>query len=444
MQFETLSLSEPILRAVRGAGYETTTPIQSQAIPPALEGRDVLGCAQTGTGKTAAFSLPILQRLAEPGTGRRPIRALVVTPTRELAAQVGDSMRTYGQHLPLRGTVIFGGVSQARQVEALRRGVDILVATPGRLLDLIDQGHVKLDKVEVLVLDEADRMLDMGFLPDVKRILARVPKQRQTLFFSATMPGEIRALANSMLVDPVQVSVAPPATTAERVSQRVYLVQRPDKQSLLVHLLDSHPEMDKVLVFTRTKHGADRVAKRLAKARISAQAIHGGKSQGQRVRALDQFKRGETRVLVASDIAARGLDIDEVTHVFNFDLPNEPETYVHRIGRTARAGASGIAVSFCADEEREFLRDIERLARIDIPVDGDHPWPAGFVKMPVGEARKAPQPPQPRRNPRGNHQRPRAAAGGARQAPARASGDSKPGDAAQRPGRRYRGRNRPS
>jgi ATP-dependent RNA helicase RhlE len=390
MQFDTLSLSEPILRAVRGAGYESTTPIQSQAIPPALEGRDVLGCAQTGTGKTAAFSLPILQRLGAPATGRRPIRALVVTPTRELAAQVGDSMRTYGEHLPLRGTVIFGGVSQMRQVEALRRGIDILVATPGRLLDLIDQGHVKLDKVEVLVLDEADRMLDMGFLPDVRRIIARVPKQRQTLFFSATMPSEIRALANSMLIDPVEVSVAPPSTTAERVSQRVFMVQRSDKQSLLTHLLDGRSKMDKVLVFSRTKHGADRIAKRLVKSRISAHAIHGGKSQGQRVRALEQFKRGETRVLVASDIAARGLDIDDVSHVVNFDLPNEPETYVHRIGRTARAGASGDAISFCSEEELVFLRDIERLARVDIPVDSDHPYVAAFKKLSAEDPRTAP------------------------------------------------------
>jgi ATP-dependent RNA helicase RhlE len=380
MQFDQLSLSEPILRAVRAAGYETTTPIQAQAIPSALAGRDVLGCAQTGTGKTAAFSLPILERLASQRPGGRAIRALVVTPTRELAAQIGESLQTYGKHLSLRGAVIFGGVTQARQVDALRRGVDVLVATPGRLLDLIDQRHVRLDAVEILVLDEADRMLDMGFIRDVRAIVARVPAKRQTLLFSATMPPEIQSLADSMLVDPVKVSVAPQATTAEKVDQHVYMVAREDKQALLTHLLQDRA-MTRTLVFTRTKHGADRVAKRLERSRIPAAAIHGNKSQNARLRALDDFKRGRTRVLIASDLAARGLDIDDVSHVINFDLPNEPETYVHRIGRTARAGASGIALSFCAAEEREYLRDIERIIRAEVPIVTDHPFDAGHGKL---------------------------------------------------------------
>jgi ATP-dependent RNA helicase RhlE len=391
MQFDQLGLAEPILRAVRAAGYSTPTPIQTQAIPPLLEGRDLLGCAQTGTGKTAAFALPILQRLtsAQPAPQaqgrqqRRPdikIRTLIVAPTRELAAQIGDSFNTYGRYLPLRTAVIFGGVSQVPQVAALRRGIDILVATPGRLLDLMDQGHIHINGIEVLVLDEADRMLDMGFINDIRKIIARVPQERQTLMFSATMPGEIRSLANGLLREPVYVSVAPDAPAAQTVDQRVYLVERDDKLPLLTHLLRDDA-MTRTLVFTRTKHGADRVAKRLVQDGIDAAAIHGNKSQNARLRALDGFKRGQTRVLVASDIASRGLDIDEVSHVINFDVPNEPETYVHRIGRTGRAGASGMALAFCAGEERGFLRSIERLMGVTVPVERDNPFHATFHKM---------------------------------------------------------------
>jgi len=372
--FEELGLAEPLLRAIREQGYHTPTPIQTQAIPPVLAGRDLIGCAQTGTGKTAAFALPLLQTLAAQPRVRTP-RALIVSPTRELAAQIGEDCRAYGRHLALSGTVIFGGVSQEKQVAALRRGVDILVATPGRLLDLLEQGHVRLDAVSILVLDEADRMLDMGFLPDVRRIIRAVPVKRQTLLFSATMPREIADLAARFMVDPVRVAVAPPASAAETVAQKVYLVGRDDKPQLLAHLLGD-PAMARVLVFTRTKHGADRLCKRLERDRIGAAAIHGNKSQNQRTRALEEFRRGEVRVLVASDIAARGLDIDDVTHVVNFDIPNEPETYVHRIGRTGRAGATGEALSLCAPEEGAFLRDIERILGRRVEVVSDHPFPS--------------------------------------------------------------------
>jgi ATP-dependent RNA helicase RhlE len=381
MPFSAFGLSEPVLRALREEGYDRPTPIQTQAIPPVAAGRDVLGCAQTGTGKTAAFALPILHRLsALPlAGGSRPIRVLVLTPTRELAAQVGDSFRAYGRHLPLRTTVIFGGVGQGPQVSDLRRGVDIVVATPGRLLDLKQQGHVRLDQLTTFVLDEADRMLDMGFIHDIRKIVAAVPPKRQTLFFSATMPKEIRGLADSLLHQPVEVAVAAVSSTAETVQQRLYFVARNDKQGLLQHLLQDKA-IAKVLVFTRTKHGADRVAERLEKAGIPAAAIHGNKSQNQRLRAIADFKSGRSRVLVASDIAARGLDIDEITHVVNFELPNEPETYVHRIGRTGRAGASGIAISFCDGEERAFLRDIERIIRKPVPVVAEHPFLPGAAR----------------------------------------------------------------
>ena len=387
MPFSTFGLSEPVLRALREEGYDRPTPIQSQAIPPVVAGRDVLGCAQTGTGKTAAFALPILTRLSAgpAASGGRPIRVLVLTPTRELAAQVADSFRAYGRHLPLRTTVIFGGVGQGPQVSDLKRGVDIVVATPGRLLDLNQQGHVRLDHLTTLILDEADRMLDMGFIHDIRKIVAAVPPKRQTLFFSATMPKEIRSLADSLLRDPVEVSVAPVSSTADNVQQHIYFVSRNDKQGLLQHLLENKA-IAKVLVFTRTKHGADRVVERLHKANVHAAAIHGNKSQNQRTKAISDFKSGRCRVLVASDIAARGLDIDEITHVINFELPNEPETYVHRIGRTGRAGASGIAISFCDGEERAFLRDIERLIRKPVPVVADHPFVAG-------PGRTAPPPP---------------------------------------------------
>jgi ATP-dependent RNA helicase RhlE len=380
MSFDSLGLTEPLLRALREQGYETPTPIQSQTIPAGLEGKDVLGSAQTGTGKTAAFALPILQRLSGGPRSKTP-RALIVSPTRELAVQIGDSFRDYGRHLQLASTTIFGGVNQFSQVGALRRGVDILVATPGRLLDLVNQRHADLRGVEILVLDEADRMLDMGFLPDVRRIIAAIPQRKQTLFFSATMPPEIAGLADSLLSCPVKVSVVPPATTAETVKQTIYLVKKDDKTDLLIHLL-ARPEMARTLVFTRTKHGADKVCVKLGRAGIGAAAIHGNKSQNARQRALEDFRRGAVRVLVASDIAARGLDIDEVTHVVNYDIPNEPETYVHRIGRTGRAGARGEALSFVASEERGFFRSIERLARVEVPVERDHPYAPGFDKMP--------------------------------------------------------------
>ncbi|HEX8684641.1 MAG TPA: DEAD/DEAH box helicase [Ardenticatenaceae bacterium] len=375
MRFDDLNLIDPLLRAVRTEGYEIPTPIQEQAIPHILAGRDVLGCAQTGTGKTAAFALPILQRLssARPGGRARPPRVLVLTPTRELATQIGDSFATYGRHTGLTHTVVFGGVGQSPQVAALRRGVDILVATPGRLLDLMGQGVVTLTALDVFVLDEADRMLDMGFLPDVRRIIKALPSQRQTLFFSATMPRDIEELAQSILTNPVGVAVTPVASTAERIEQSVYFVEKADKRALLAHLL-REPGMKRALVFTRTKHGANRVVKELEKAGIGAEAIHGNKSQGARERALENFKRGTTRVLVATDIAARGIDVEGISHVINYDLPNIAESYVHRIGRTARAGAGGIAISFCDHEERAFLRDIERLIRQPVPVVQEHPY----------------------------------------------------------------------
>jgi ATP-dependent RNA helicase RhlE len=380
MEFATLTLAEPILRALREEGYSVATPIQAKAIPPALEGRDLLGVAQTGTGKTAAFALPILQRLAAkapPAGVRRPIRCLVLTPTRELATQVGDSFRAYGRHLKLTTTVIFGGVGQRPQEDALRRGVDIVVACPGRLLDLRQQGFVKLDQVECFVLDEADRMLDMGFIQPIRQIVADIPRKRQTLFFSATMPKEIRLLADSLLTDPVEVAVAPVSSTADTVAQQLYFVAKSDKQALLEHLLKTTPAISRALVFSRTKHGADRVVRNLEGVGIRAEAIHGNQSQNARTRALENFRKGTSRILVASDIAARGLDIDEITHVINYDLPNEPETYVHRIGRTGRAGASGAAISFCDGEERAYLRDIERIIRKPVPVVADHPFAAG-------------------------------------------------------------------
>ena len=369
MTFDELGLDQKLVQAVKAEGYTTPTPIQVQAIPYVLQGRDVLGCAQTGTGKTAAFALPTLQRLAASTPGGTPkIRCLVVTPTRELATQVGESFETYGRGLDLYVTTIFGGVGQDKQVKELRQGVDILVATPGRLLDLMNQRLVSLQAVEVLVLDEADRMLDMGFIHDVKKILAALPTQRQTLFFSATMPDEIQSLVKSILKNPARVAVAPVSSTAERVEQRVYFVHSGDKRSLLVKLLEE-PSVTRALVFTQMKHVANRVMEHLEKAGVSAAAIHGNKSQSARERALDGFKAGSVRVLVATDVAARGIDVEQISHVINYDLPNVPETYVHRIGRTARAGKSGEAWSFCEDgEERDFLRDIERLTRQKIPV----------------------------------------------------------------------------
>jgi len=376
--FSELQLIDPIRRSLQAESYTTPTPIQAQAIPHLLAGRDLLGCAQTGTGKTAAFALPLLQRLAADNArnGRRAIRALVLAPTRELATQIADSFGTYGRHLNLTHAVIFGGVGQGPQVRALSRGVDIVVATPGRLLDLMGQGHVRFDGLQFLVLDEADRMLDMGFIHDIRRILTKLPVRRQTALFSATMPPEIAALAKSLLSDPVHVSVTPVSSTVELVDQRVLFVERGDKAALLGEVLKD-PAITRVLVFTRTKHGANRVATQLHRSSIAADAIHGNKSQGARERAIEDFRRGRTRVLVATDIAARGIDIDGVSHVINFDLPTPPESYVHRIGRTARAGASGIALSFCAGEERVQLRDIEKLIARRLSVVADHPYASG-------------------------------------------------------------------
>jgi ATP-dependent RNA helicase RhlE len=368
-QFSDFGLATPILEALAGEGYAAPTPIQAQAIPHVLAGRDLQGIAQTGTGKTAAFALPILHRLnaTRRNLERKGCRALVLSPTRELASQIADSFRTYGRRLGLSTTVVFGGVPIRGQMRALERGVDILVATPGRLIDHLEQGSLRLDKVEILVLDEADHMLDMGFIQPIRRIVRTLPVVRQNLFFSATMPKEIETLAAELLRNPMKVSVAPAATTAELVDQRVILVETAQKREVLARIL-ADPGFARTLVFTRTKHGADRVVRHLETAGIDSVAIHGNKSQGQRERALASFRAGTTRVLVATDIAARGIDVDDVTHVINFDLPNVPESYVHRIGRTARAGAAGIAISFCDGEERAYLRDIERLIRRQLPV----------------------------------------------------------------------------
>ena len=377
VSFNNLQLIEPLLKALGNEGYTTPTPIQEQAIPVILQQKDLLGCAQTGTGKTAAFALPMLQLMhqeqQQSKESRRSIKALILTPTRELAIQIEESFAAYGRHLDLRHLVIFGGVSQVNQVNTLRRGVDILVATPGRLLDLMNQNYISLRDIKFFVLDEADRMLDMGFVHDVKKIIAKLPAKRQTLFFSATMPAEIQQLAKVLLSNPVKVEVTPVSSTADTIAQAMYFVDKQNKKSLLLHLLeDGH--IKTALVFARTKHGADKVAKELNRAGVNAEAIHGNKSQNARQAALSNFKTRRTRVLVATDIAARGIDIDELTHVVNFDLPNIPETYVHRIGRTGRAGASGIALSFCDAEEKEFLRDIHKLIAKTIPVVTDHPY----------------------------------------------------------------------
>ncbi len=375
MSFEKLKIIEPILKALKNEGYTQPTPIQEQTIPVILQQRDLFGCAQTGTGKTAAFAIPVLQLLHEQqrGVKQRGIKALVLTPTRELAIQIQESFEAYGKFTGLNQMVIFGGVSQVSQVNALRRGVDILVATPGRLLDLVNQRIVNLNDIRLLVLDEADRMLDMGFVHDVKRIIAKIPTQRQTLFFSATMAPSIRKLADTILVNPVKIEVTPVSTTAETVKQTVCFVEKRNKPSLLLHLL-TNTDIPMALVFTRTKHGADRVVKELNRSGIRAEAIHGNKSQQARQKALHQFRSKQIKVLVATDIAARGIDIDELTHVINYELPNVPETYVHRIGRTGRAGNSGIALSFCDHEEKVFLRDIQKLITNEIKVDQDHPF----------------------------------------------------------------------
>ena len=389
MTFKDLNLIAPILDALETEGYKEPTPIQAQAIPIALAQRDLLGCAQTGTGKTAAFAIPILQNLHQQHAERnhRHIKTLILTPTRELAIQIGESFAAYGRNLKLRHTVIFGGVSQHAQTQALAKGIDILIATPGRLLDLMQQGYINLKDISIFVLDEADRMLDMGFIHDVKRVIAVLPHKRQTLFFSATMPPEIQKLADTILVNPQKVEVTPVSSTAETVQQSVFYVDKGNKKALLLNVLKANPEMTRVLIFTRTKHGADKLAKDLVKSDIGAEAIHGNKSQNARQRALANFKEGRIRALVATDIAARGIDIDSLAYMINYEIPEVPETYVHRIGRTGRAGASGTAISFCDNEEYADFRNIEKLIGMKISVIESHPYP--MTRPPV-----APQTPQ--------------------------------------------------
>jgi ATP-dependent RNA helicase RhlE len=408
MTFLEFGFCPELLRAVATRKYTAPTPIQEKAIPHVMAGRDLLGCAQTGTGKTAAFALPILQRLGQAGRGQerphrgrkgkgrspRPVRALVLTPTRELATQIGESFREYGKYTDLRQTVVYGGVSQGPQERALQGGVDVLVATPGRLLDLMSQGLIKLGAIEIFVLDEADRMLDMGFIHDIRRLIDQLPSRRQSLFFSATIPEAIRRLADSILRDPVRVAVTPQEPAPEAVEHFLYFVEKPDKPALLRHLL-GNPTLRNVLVFTRTRHGADRVARHLAQAKIPAEAIHGDKTQKARERALENFRRGRSRVLVATDIAARGLDIVGLSHVLNYDLPCEPESYVHRTGRTGRAGTSGIALSFCDFGERPFLPSIEQLLRRHLKVVEDHPHRSGL--RPAPPTNLEPKEPKPRR-----------------------------------------------
>ncbi|MFH1532889.1 MAG: DEAD/DEAH box helicase [Pseudomonadota bacterium] len=427
-------------------GYTHPTPIQVRAIPPALAGRDILGAAQTGTGKTAAFALPILQDLVTHpwhGGKRAPIRVLVLTPTRELAAQVCESFNAYGAQTRIRAIVIFGGVGQRPQEVALKQGPEILVATPGRLLDLMQQGFIFLDKVEIFVLDEADRMLDMGFVNDIRKVVAALPKERQSLFFSATMPTDITGLAAAILTDPVRVAVDPPASTVDRVQQGLCFVEKTEKVDLLIHVLAA-PAMTRVLVFSRTKHGADKIVQRLKRAGVNAQAIHGNKSQGARTRALDGFKSGETRVLVATDIAARGIDVDEVSHVVNYDLPHEPEVYVHRIGRTARAGEEGVALSFCMESEREDLAAIERLIGRHLDRIDDHPFrselpaPRMTQLKPQNRSPRQPPPPPGGRRPQGRpggQQRPQGRPGGGQDPQGRPGGEGR--------SRNRRRRNRP-
>lgn len=391
--FQDLALIEPLLKSVERSGYVQPTPIQMKVIPHLLEGKDLLGIAQTGTGKTAAFSLPLLQNLAKNQKRRVPrhVRVLVLAPTRELAIQVHQSFQTYGDSLRLKFSLAFGGVSQVPQVQSLSAGTDVLVATPGRLLDLLNQGFVSLSEVEAFVLDEADRMLDMGFIHDIRKILAVLPKKRHNLLFSASMAPEMEKLAHSILVNPVKVAVNPPSSTAEMIDQSVLFVDKSSKRELLTHLF-ANPEFNRVIVFTRTKHGANRVAEFLGKAGISSRAIHGNKSQSARQNALNEFKAGRLRALIATDIAARGIDVDNISHVINFELPNEPETYVHRIGRTARAGTSGVAISLCDGEEIEYLRQIEKVIKKSIRVSEEHPFHVDLAKSrpirPVQEQRK--------------------------------------------------------
>ncbi len=390
IEFAGLKLASPVLRAVTDEGYTTPTPIQAQSIDAIIDGHDLMGVAQTGTGKTAAFSLPLLHLLSD-NEGRKALPreplALILAPTRELAGQIQDSIRTYGKHVPLRSAVVFGGTNIRPQIQALNKGVHVLVATPGRLIDLMNQGYCRLDKVEIFVLDEADTMLDMGFIHDVRKVDAALPRDHQTIMFSATMPPKVKKLAEGLLDDPVHVSVAPAATTAEKIVQSVMFVPKDKKRVLLERIMEDE-DIKRVLIFTRTKHGANRVAKQLIQKGISADAIHGNKTQNARQKALKKFKAGEVRVLVATDIASRGIDVDGVTHVINYELPNEPESYVHRIGRTARAGSEGIAISLCEMDERAYLRDIERTIRAKVPVDNDHPWHSEEISDHTGPAPK--------------------------------------------------------
>jgi ATP-dependent RNA helicase RhlE len=406
MVFEDLGIMPAILEALKGEGYINPTPIQEKAIPILIKGKDLQGCAQTGTGKTAAFAIPILQRLSQnplQKNGPKPIRTLILTPTRELAIQIGESFASYGKNVNINHTVIFGGVSQGAQVDALRRGVDIVIATPGRLIDLNNQGLVALNKIEIFVLDEADRMLDMGFVNDVKKIIKLIPKHRQSIFFSATMPDSITQLASSILTQPQYVEVTPVSSTAETIAQELYFVDMVNKRDLLLHILKDK-ELKSILVFTRTKHGADKVVKLLERESIKAAAIHGNKSQNARQKALNDFKDKKLRVLVATDIAARGIDIDELELVINYEIPNIPETYVHRIGRTGRAGQIGKAISFCDSDERIYMRDILKLTKINIPVANEHPFlPAdGNTDLSAAVKPKA-KAPLPRENRPRNH-----------------------------------------
>lgn len=392
MTFKDLGIIQPILKAIEAEGYNTPTPIQEQAIPILLKNSDLLGCAQTGTGKTAAFAIPILQQMVENRSyekGKRRIKALIVTPTRELALQIGESFSTYGKYTGLKNTVIFGGVKQGAQTQALNRGVDILIATPGRLLDLISQGFITLKHIEYSVLDEADQMLDMGFVHDIKKIIAKLPTKRQSLFFSATMPPDIVRLSKQILGNPEKITIKPEQTTAEKVEQSLYFVSKKSKPKLLVHILNEY-DYESVLVFSRTKYGADKIVKVLAKAKIAAAAIHGNKSQNARQRALGDFKEGKLKVLVATDIAARGIDVSGLSLVINYDLPNVPETYVHRIGRTGRANASGVALSFCNNDEKPYLRDIQKLIGQKIDIVDEHPFPDdGTEDVPNKDAKQS-------------------------------------------------------
>ncbi len=387
MKFDELNLIDPILQAIKLKGYTTPTPIQDQAIPKILQGRDLLGCAQTGTGKTAAFAIPTLQILYKEkisGKWGKDIKALIITPTRELAIQIDESFTSYGKGLHLKNTVVFGGVKQHDQVRKLRAGVDILIATPGRLLDLMNQGFVSLKDLKIFTLDEADRMLDMGFIHDVKKIISKLPTKRQSLFFSATMPLAITKLASTLLTNPLRVEVTPVSSTAETVTQKMYLVDKENKKPLLNHILKD-PAIVSALIFTRTKHGADKIAHFINKSGVKAEAIHGNKSQNARQNALKNFKNKQTRILVATDIAARGIDIDELSHVINFEIPNEPEAYVHRIGRTGRAKNKGTALSFCDKNEKSYVDNIHRLINKSIPVIDEHPFPMGSYVPLIGE-----------------------------------------------------------